>query len=192
MGPLLLKGSQPSRWGHPCGVEDRLSSIGTKVSCPYLDQVHWLVSGWTSHLCLRHLCVPCPSGCVARWSSLCPGASVVLSSLQCSSLSQLGLRIASTTLAPGLGLSLVPYPSSCRLGFVPRSVAPLCALLPLAPSFRVVFTEAAGLWGVLGSLHCAPLTVGPLPGPPALPCLLSPGCLLGLETSPSGDASASA
>ena len=124
-----------------------MSSIGTKVSCPHLDQVHWSVPGWISHLCLRRLCAPCPSGCVARWSSLCPGASLVLSSLQCSSLSQLGLRIASTTLAPGLGLSLVPYPSSCQLGSVPRSVAPLCALQPLAPSFRVVLTEAAGLGG---------------------------------------------
>ena len=57
----------------------------------------------------------------------------------------LGLRVASTTLATGLGLSLVPYPSSCRLGLEPRSVAPLCALQPLAPSFRVVLTEAAGL-----------------------------------------------
>ena len=44
---------------------------------------------------------------------------------------------------------------------------------------------------VLGSLHCAPLTVGPLPGPPALLCLLSAGCLLALGTSPSGEASAS-
>ena len=28
---LLHWGSLPSRWGHPCGVEDCLSSIGTKV-----------------------------------------------------------------------------------------------------------------------------------------------------------------
>ena len=28
---LLHWGSLPSRWGHPCGVEDSLSSIGTKV-----------------------------------------------------------------------------------------------------------------------------------------------------------------
>ena len=28
--------------------------------------------GWTSHLCLRRLCALCPSGCVARWSLLCP------------------------------------------------------------------------------------------------------------------------
>ena len=57
----------------------------------------------------------------------------------------LGFSVASPTLATGLGLSLVPYPDFCRLGFVPRSVAQLCDLQPLAPSFRVVLTEAAGL-----------------------------------------------
>ena len=57
----------------------------------------------------------------------------------------LEFSVASTTLATGLGLSLVPCPTFCRLGFVPRSVAQLCALQPLAPSFRVVLTEAAGL-----------------------------------------------
>ena len=30
-GSVLPYGSQPSRWGHPCGVETGLSSIGTKV-----------------------------------------------------------------------------------------------------------------------------------------------------------------
>ena len=35
------------------------------------------------------------------------------------------------------------------------------------------------------------MTVGPLPGPPALLCLLSACCLLGLGSSPSGEASAS-
>ena len=57
----------------------------------------------------------------------------------------LGFSVASTTLATGLGLSLVPCPTFCRLGFVPRSVAQLCALQLLAPSFWVVLTEAAGL-----------------------------------------------
>ena len=57
----------------------------------------------------------------------------------------LGFSVASTTLTTGLGLSLVPCPTFCRLGFVPRSVAQLCALQPLAPSFRVVLIEAAGL-----------------------------------------------
>ena len=45
----------------------------------------------------------------------------------------LGLSVASTTLATGLGLSLVPCPTFCRLGFVPRSVAQLCALFPGGP-----------------------------------------------------------
>ena len=33
VGSLLPYGSHPLRWGHPCGVETCLSSIGTKVSC---------------------------------------------------------------------------------------------------------------------------------------------------------------
>ena len=57
----------------------------------------------------------------------------------------LGFSVASLTLARGLGLSLVPYPPFCQLGLVSRSVAQLCALQPLVPSFRVVLTEAAGL-----------------------------------------------
>ena len=57
----------------------------------------------------------------------------------------LGFSAASPALATGLGLSLVPYPIFYRLGLEPRSVAQLCALQPLAPSFRVVLTEAAGL-----------------------------------------------
>ena len=46
----------------------------------------------------------------------------------------LGYMFASTTLAPGLGLSLAPYPRSCRMGLEPLSEAPLCTLQPLAPS----------------------------------------------------------
>ena len=74
---------------------------------------------------------------------------------------------------------------------MPRSEAPLCSLQPLAPSFRVVLAEAAGLRRLLDLSNCAPLTVGPLPGLPALHSLLSAGCLLCLETSPLGEASAS-
>ena len=62
VGSLLPYGFQPSRWGHPCGVEASLSSIGTKVRC------HGQFPGWASNLCLRLLFVPCPSGCVSRWS----------------------------------------------------------------------------------------------------------------------------
>ena len=64
--------------------------------------------------------------------------------------------LASPALARGLGLSLVPYPHFCRLGFVPRSVAQLCALQPLVPSFRVVLSEAAGFGGSWFSPLCSP------------------------------------
>ena len=61
----------------------------------------------------------------------------------------LGFRAASPALAWGLGLSFVPYPLFCRLGLVPWSVAQLCALQPLLPSFRVYLSEAAGFGGFL-------------------------------------------
>ena len=105
----------------------------------------------------------------------------------------LWFSVASTTLAAGLGLSWVPCPTFCRLGFCPSVGGSACALQPLAPSYRLVLTEAAGLGGVLGSLHCAPLSVGQLPGPPALLRLLSASCFFfGMEPSPLGEASASA
>ena len=45
---------------------------------------------------------------------------------------------------------------------------------------------------VLGSLLCASLSVDTLTRPPALHFLMSPVCLLCLEISPSGSASAAA
>ena len=77
-------------------------------------------------------------------------------------------------------MSFVPYPLFCRLGLVPRSVAQLCALMPLVPSFRMYL-----------SLLCATLAVGLLPGSPNRLCPLSADFLLGLVPSPSGMASAS-
>ena len=49
------------------------------------------------------------------------------------------------TLAPGLRLSLVPYPRSFRMGLEPLSEAPLSALQLPAHSFLVVLAEAASL-----------------------------------------------
>ena len=103
----------------------------------------------------------------------------------------LGLSVASPILAGGLGWSFVPYPLFCQLGLVPRSVAQLCALQPLVPSFRGYLSEAVGFGGFVGSLLGAPLAVGLLPGSPNRLCPLSASCLLGLEPSPSGVASAS-
>ena len=70
----------------------------------------------------------------------------------------------------------------------PFGSGPLVAAGALFPGVPLC---GCGFSGFLGSLHCAPLTVGPLPDSPALFCLLSAGCLLGLESSPSGEASAS-
>ena len=61
----------------------------------------------------------------------------------------LGFSVASPALARGLGLSFVPYPLFCRLWLVPRSVAQLCALQPLGPSFRMYLSEAEGFGGFL-------------------------------------------
>ena len=73
--------------------------------------------------------------------------SLALSSvLPCPMLSYMS---ASTRLAPGLWLSLVPYPSSFRLGLEHLSEAPLSALQPPAHSFLVVLAEAACLRGFL-------------------------------------------
>ena len=66
--------------------------------------------------------------------------------LRCSSLSH-GYMSASMALAPGLSLSLVPYPSYFRMGLGPLLEAPLSALqLPALP-FLVVLAVAAGLRG---------------------------------------------
>ena len=91
-------------------LRDGVTPAGSRIVCPRPERRFrvpvWIrctgqFPGWISHLCLRRLCVPYPSGCVARWS-------LALSSvLHCP---KLGLRVAATTLATGLGLSLVPYP----------------------------------------------------------------------------------
>ena len=68
------------------------------------------------------------------------------------------------------------------------SFAHCCRWCPLS---RCTSLRLRVLGGFLVLSICAPLTVGLLPGSPTLLCLLSAGCLLGLEPSPSGEASAS-
>ena len=77
-------------------LRDGVTPAGSRIVCPRSERSFsvpiWIrctgqFPGWTSNLCLRLLCAPCPSGCVAKWSSLWICASVVLGSLQCSSLS---------------------------------------------------------------------------------------------------------
>ena len=97
----------------------------------HLGQVRWSVPGWTSRLCLRVSAYHVTQGVLPGVPQCVPYRWVTLSSLQGSSWSLVG----------GLGWSFVPYPLFCRLGLVPRSVAQLCALLPLVPSFRVCFSH---------------------------------------------------
>ena len=133
-------------------LRDGVTPAGSRIVCPrseqrfslLLGQVHWSVPGWTSHLCLRVSVRPIlqgvlPSGpCCVHVLRL----SFALSSvLHCPLL---GFNVPSPALARGLGWSLVPYPHVCGFRLVPRSVAQLCTLQPLVPSFRVVFSEAAG------------------------------------------------
>ena len=137
------------------------------------------------------ICASCPSGCVARWSSLCPYPSVILSSLQGSSLSLVRVQCCLPDPCSGSGVVFRTQPS-----FLPAGVGASVggsALRPTAAGvlFPGVPLWGCGFWGILGSLHCAPLTVGLPPGSPTLLCLLSAGCSLGLENSPSGEASAS-
>ena len=132
---------------------DGVTPAGSRIVCPRSERRFsvpiWIrctgqFPGWTSHLCLRLLCA-CPSGCVAGCPLCVHELRLYLALSSVLHCPKLGLRVASTTLATGLGLSLVPYPRSCRMGLEPRSEAPICALQLLAPSFQVVLAESAGL-----------------------------------------------
>ena len=135
-----------------------------------MGQVRWSVPGWTSRLCLRVSAHHVTQGVL-------PGVP------QCVHTVGLPLALSRVLHGPLLGVwgwSFVPYPLFCRLGLGPRSVAQLCALLPLVPSFRMYLSHPL----------CTPGR-SLLPGSPNRLCPLSADCLLGLQPSPSGVASAS-
>ena len=97
-------------------------------------------------LCLRLLFAPCHYRRISWWPSLrprvfdCPWLSPVFFPVPC-----YGYMSASMTLAPGLRLSLVPYPRSFWMGLEPLSEAPLSALQLPARSFLLVLAEAESL-----------------------------------------------
>ena len=115
----------------------------------HLGLVPWSVPGWTSHLCLRVSARPVPQGVLPSGPRCVHELRLSLALSSVLHCPLLGFSVTSLALARGLGLSLVPYPLFCRLGLVPRSVAQLCALQPLVPSFRVCLSEAAGFGGFL-------------------------------------------
>ena len=136
--PYLRDGVTPAGSWIVCPRSERRFSvpIWVRYTGQFLDGPHTSVCGVSAR--------PVPQGVL-------PGGPRCVHELRLSfALSSVlhcplfGFCVASPTLASGLGLSLVPYPSSCRLGFVPRSVAQLSALQPRAPSFRVVLAVAAG------------------------------------------------
>ena len=116
-------------------------------------------------------------------------SSVVLSSLQCSSLS----LVLVTCLPPwhwlralGCPWCLTLAPSRWGLCLHRRLFLAPCSCLRFLSwwsSLRLL------VFGGLGSIHCSSLPVGTLPCPPALPLLPSAGCLLYLALYPSGWAS---
>ena len=137
--PNLRDGVTPAGSRIICSRSERRFSvpIWVRYTGQFLDGPHTTVCG-VSALPVPQSVLPGGPRCVHELR-----LSLALSSVfHCP---MLGFSIASPTLATGLGLSLVPYPSSCRLGFVPQSVAQFCTLQPLAPSFLVVLTAAADL-----------------------------------------------
>ena len=133
-------------WGRGSFVLDRneglVSPFGSGALVSFLDGPRTSVCGVSARPVARGV-LPGGPRCVHELRLYLDLSSV----LHCP---MLGLRVASMTLATSLGLSLIPYPRSCQMGFEPLLEAPLCALQPLAPSFRVVVAEAAGLRRLLG------------------------------------------
>ena len=135
-------------------LRDGATPAGSRIVCPRLEQ-RFSVPVWVRYSgqfmvglhasVLRHLCVPCPSGCVAGWSYCVRELRLYIAPSSVLHCPMLGFSVASTTLAAGLGLSWVPCPTFCRRGFCTSVGGSACALQLLAPSYRVVLTEATGL-----------------------------------------------
>ena len=168
VGSLLPFGSQPLRWGHPCGVEagfilyryeglvcssfpvGPFLRVATALRDLVTLRVQCVGPGWASSLCLGPLFAPCRYRRVSWWSSLrprvlgCSWLSPVFSPIRCC-----GYLSTSMPLAHGLQLSFVLCPRSFWMGFEPLSEASLRALQLPARSFLVVLAEAASLREVL-------------------------------------------
>ena len=129
-----------------------------------MGQVRWSVPGWTSRLCLRVSARHVTQGVL-------PGGP------HCVLTVGLPLALSRVLHSPLLG---VWGGLSYRTLFSAGWGWCLGRLLSFAPCCRLCL-----------SLLCAPLAVGLLPGSHNRLCPLSADCLLGLEPSPSGMASAS-
>ena len=127
---------------------------GSRIVCPRLERrfsVHVWV-WYTGHFMVGPHASVCGVSVRLVPQSVLPGDSRCVRELRLSlapssvlHCPMLGFSVASTTLAAGLGLSWVPCPTFCRLGFCTSVGGLACALQLLTSSYRVVLTEAAGL-----------------------------------------------
>ena len=140
-------------------LRDGVTPAGSRIVCPRSEQRFrlpiWVrytgqfLVGPPTSVCLRVSARPVPQGVLPSGPHCVQKLRLFLALSSVLHCPWLGFSVTSPALARGLGLSLVPYPHFCRLGLVPRSVAQLCALQPLVPSFRVFLSEAAGFGGFL-------------------------------------------
>ena len=128
LASLLQSSSLPLRWGHPCGVEDCLSSIGTKVWSPLRSGT--LVRSWLDLPPLSAgICAPGPQGVLPGGApltvGLLPGSPTLLCPL--SSGCPVGWEASPSGEASA---------SSCRFSWRPGAVGALAVILPEAASQR--------------------------------------------------------
>ena len=170
-------------------LRDGVTPAGSRIVCPRSER-RFSLPIWVRHTG-QFLVGPHTSVCGISARPVPQG--VLPSGPRCVHELRLSLALSSVLHCPMLGFSVA---FGTLLSFLPAGVVASVGGSALRPAAAGALFPGGphcgcGFWEVLGSLHCAPLTVGPLPGPPALLCLLAAGCLLGLGTSHSGEASAS-
>ena len=127
----------------PC-LRNGVTPAGSRIVCPWVRYTGQFMVGPHASVCGVSAC-PVPQGVLPGGPRCVRELRVSLAPSSVLHCPILGFSVASTTLAAGLGLSWVPCPTFCRLGFCTSVGGSACALQPLAPSYRVVLTEAAGL-----------------------------------------------
>ena len=112
---------------------------------------------------------PVPQGVLPGGPRCVHELRLSLSSLQCSSLSHVRAQccLHDPCYGSGVVFGTLPYflPAGVCASVGGSALRPAAAGTPFPGGPHC----SCGSWVVLGSLHWAPLAVGPLPGPPALP-----------------------
>ena len=135
-------------------LRDGVTPAGSRIVCP-LSKQRFSLPVWvwyTGHFVVGPHASVCGISARPVPQGVLPGGPRCVCELRLSlapscvlHCPMLGFSVASTTIAAGLGLSWVPCPTFCRLGFCTSVGDSACALQLLTPSYRVVLTAAAGL-----------------------------------------------